>query len=198
MSGRPIIDLLNFFKGIGNDINLIGSHGAEIKYKGEKPYILESVKKIIKKLRKIRDEIELILKDFPCFYIEDKKVSFAIHYRNCPKEYLGNLAKIRNAIREYEKKLPINIIEGKKVIEVKPANIDKGRAVNGFKDKYGLSNEITICIGDDVTDEHMFESNKEGLNIKVINKNIKTNASYYIKNVAEVQKFLEGINQAFQ
>ncbi|MGM0367269.1 MAG: hypothetical protein ACQEP2_01670 [Actinomycetota bacterium] len=65
-------------------------------------------------LDKIKAEVVSSLKEFPCFYIEDKKVSFAIHYRNCPKENLGNLEKVKSIIEKYKKVMPINAIEGKK------------------------------------------------------------------------------------
>lgn len=198
VSGRPVSDLLNFFKNLDKNINLIGSHGAEIKYNGKNPYIIESVKKIIDQLGKIKDDVGYILKEFSCFYIEDKKVSFAIHYRNCHKKDLINLEKTMETINNYKKKLPIDVIEGKKVIEVMPRNINKGKAVNILKNKYELENTISICIGDDVTDEHMFEKNIDGLNIKVARKKVDSNASYYLKNVGDVQKFLQTIIQAFQ
>lgn len=50
---------------------------------------------------------------------------------------------------------------------------------------------VSICLGDDLTDEYLFRSNKGGINIKVgENNNFESQAEYFLKKVDEVHWFL--------
>ncbi|MBR9915324.1 MAG: bifunctional alpha,alpha-trehalose-phosphate synthase (UDP-forming)/trehalose-phosphatase, partial [Algicola sp.] len=81
---------------------------------------------------------------------------------------------------------------GNKVIEIKSSSVSKGRASSRL-----LTNEdydFMFCIGDDWTDEYMFEELPDSAyTVKVGFK--KTSAKYYVKNTDEVRdvlhKFIE-------
>ena len=84
VSVRSIRDLLNLFSNLSlKRTNWVGSHGAEIKYHDSDIFLVESVRKNLFYIKKLKEKIARMLKDIPCYHIEDKKVSFAIHYRNC-------------------------------------------------------------------------------------------------------------------
>lgn len=82
------------------------------------------------------------------------------------------------------------------VFEVLPAvDWNKGRAVSFMLNKF---DEITLPIffGDDLTDETVFKEIKDiGLSVKIgYSKN--TIAKYFLKNQAEVYKFIKIIQKA--
>jgi len=199
VSGRSIRDLLNFFGNLSlKRTNWVGSHGAEIKYPDSDIFWVESVRKSLFYIKKLKEKIARMLKDIPCYHIEDKEVSFAIHYRNCGPEEVKKISEIVNLLDGYKKKFPIDYMDMKKVIEVKPPDINKGKSVSKIKNKYcnalnlNIGEYIVICIGDDVTDEYMFMENMNGINIKVASdESIKSKAEYYLKTVSEVHDFLK-------
>jgi len=89
----------------------------------------------------------------------------------------------------------------KKVIEVMPEKQSKGTAIQKVLGVYGSRAEnkknclkyFIVCIGDDVTDEDLFEANKSGVNIRVQkeSKKLNTCAEYYLTDPDEVILFLE-------
>lgn len=192
-SGRGLDDILSFFeKDLAERLNWIASHGAEVKLKKGPKVILDDAKVTVGIISDIRKSIERMLCDFPCYYIEDKKVSFSVHYRNCKEKDLSILEEVKEEIKKYEKRYKIDYMEMKKVIEVKPAGIDKGMAVDKILTKYGKSDFISIAIGDDVTDEYTFRANKKGINIKVSeNRNMDTEADHFIHGPVQVLDFLD-------
>lgn len=69
---------------------------------------------------------------------------------------------LENAIQT---KLPVEILLGKKNIEVRPTATNKGEIVKRLCDKYAKFDFI-FCAGDDKTDEDMFEALLEYKNCK--------------------------------
>jgi trehalose-phosphatase len=102
-------------------------------------------------------------------FIEHKSSSITWHYRLADPAYGEFQAKecqnhLENAVLS---KLPIEILVGKKNLEVRPVNINKGGVVNrlvGDLVEQAKENnsenvcEFLICAGDDKTDEDMFRA----------------------------------------
>lgn len=196
ISGRTVNNLLEFFNGIDTKkINWVGVHGLEIKYKDSDDISINVNKKVLSSIRNLKKQLIKIIKDIPCFHLEDKEESFAVHYRKCQNKDLVHLKTITELIENFIKNKPLDYLKMSRVIEVKPKNIDKGRAFKSIKRKYKeLSPSLDICMGDDVTDNYLFRANKKGINIKVDRGNpgtIKT--KYFLKNVTEVHDFLNFI-----
>jgi trehalose-phosphatase len=127
--------------------------------------------------------------------IEKKAYSFAVHYRNAAKGagpflhgLLGYEVASRPACREFA-----TIVRGKKVLEVVPlVRWDKGRAALWIADRLRRAC-LPICIGDDSTDETLFEVFREsGVTIRV-GRSRRTSAAYYLRSQGEVRLFLEQI-----
>ncbi len=81
-------------------------------------------------------------------------------------------------------------MDGDKVIEIKNAGINKGRAaLNRMGDhKY----DFIMAMGDDWTDEFTFEAMpEEAETIKVGTK--RTRAKYYVENFKSIRKFLKDL-----
>ena len=201
VSGRTINNLLRFFKDIDSQkINWVGIHGAQFKYKNSDITLSDDVKKSIPFIEDLRKQVFGIIKNIPCFNIEDKKVSFAIHYRKCRGDNLLYLDTIIDLIKNFTKNKPIDYLRMKKVIEIKSKNINKGNSLKKIKKRYSkLNPSINICIGDDVTDNYLFKSNKEGININVGTGYLKEiDTEYFLKNVGDVHYFLQWIINYYQ
>ncbi|MBN2073132.1 MAG: trehalose-phosphatase [Actinobacteria bacterium] len=201
VSGRTIQSLLRFFGDFDKEaINWSGVHGAQIKYAGEGILIPASVKKIVPVIEELKKKIFPVIRNVPCYILEDKGFSFSIHYRKCKGGDLAYLTEIESILRENIEGRPAEVMMMKKVIELKPQGINKGKAIRYIGIKYGNETPSTnICIGDDLTDEYMFESNDTGINIKVgEDRYPDSNAGYYLKNVSEVHQFLEAIYNALK
>lgn len=192
VSGRTLSNLL---KVSGIDfpakINIAGTHGAELLIKNKPHCFLK--KTHLKIIKIIKKDIENLLQDYPCFQIEDKNISFAVHYRNCSKSELKIIPKIRKLIEHCTGKKAIKILVMKKVFEVMPLSIDKGKIIEIIKKESDTQDKsLTICIGDDKTDEFLFKNNAGGINIKVAKTfDADSLASFYLKNTIEVFNFLK-------
>jgi trehalose-phosphatase len=176
------------------DINIISNHGLQFNYHN-KLWVHPETKHYTSTIKKVSSLINDILPRFPNTFIEDKKLSFTVHFRNTDKNSVPELKKtIVDVMQPYQEKL--KILKGKKIIEIRP-NIewDKGRAVLKMLNILKLKEKKYICvyIGDDRTDENAFKVlNKNEITIHV-GTNKRTQAKYYLRSTKEVYKFLEEI-----
>jgi len=195
VSGRDIASLLELFKGFDHSIlNWSGTHGMQIRFRGSRK--VESAG-TLPCITSLKDEISIIIRQCPCFILEDKKLSFALHYRKCSGKALQHLDRIKRLIAGYRKENPIEVMNMKKVIEVKPAGTNKGNAVNAIISYYSNAGDyLSICMGDDVTDEYLFQANPGGINIKVVSvPEHETSAGYFLKGVSDVYWFLKEVSR---
>jgi len=167
-------------------------HGGQIKYAGSEISIQAKIKNTLPEIIGLKEKVTKIINDIPCYTIEDKGLSFALHYRRCRDKDLTHLRKINPILFEYIKDRPIELMQMKKVVEVKPKGINKGNAVDTINRKYKKNiPSLNICLGDDVTDEYLFKSNTSGINIKVgESEYLDSEAEYYLKDIKEVHQFL--------
>lgn len=149
VSGRPLaqIDaLLHPLRMIG-----AGEHGAVVRLAGG-----------------TRDEIET---DVPQNWVdilvaavgrergallERKAHSVAVHYRQAPRleDFFRNLC--RELIAGHE--AGYEVLQGKMVFEIRPRNVNKGRAVDLLMQDEPFRGRRPLFIGDDVTDEDGFRA----------------------------------------
>ncbi len=193
ISGRDINDLIEFFSGIDvKKINWVGTHGINIRYENSSTLIENGFKDTLSYIEDLKNKISKIIKDAPCFYLEDKKKALAIHYRKCGDHELSYLNKVISTAKKFIKGKPLDCLKMNKIIEIKPRDINKGKAFMALKKKYfNLKPSIDICIGDDVTDNYLFKENKKGINIKVLTDNPEImETEYFVKNVGDVLDFL--------
>lgn len=126
-------------------------------------------------------------------FLEEKTYSVCWHYRNV--EALKGFAQSRELISlltDYLNGSNATIIDGNKVIEVKPAQINKGKAIQR---NYKIEEfDFCMAIGDDRTDEDLFEviSQYNGITIKVGKTTSK--AKYRLETIQLVHSLLELLN----
>ncbi|WP_167618932.1 bifunctional alpha,alpha-trehalose-phosphate synthase (UDP-forming)/trehalose-phosphatase [Maribellus sediminis] len=190
VSGR---DRETFDRWFGSkNYTLIAEHGAWLKNTGEgwkerKPVNSEWKENIMPVLESYVDRT-------PGSLIEEKTYSLVWHYRKADIE-LGALRALElvhdmsNLIFNQD----LEIMEGKKVIEVKVSGINKGTAAAEFL----MDNpaDFIMALGDDWTDEFLFKELPESSHtIKVGTEN--SVAKYFLNNYKEVREFLDELRKA--
>lgn len=98
--------------------------------------------------------------------VEAKQSSVALHYRHAPDQE----ALCREVLSAVVRQTPeLELIEGKCVLEIKQAGIDKGRAIEVFMSEAPFRGRLPLFAGDDVTDELGFTAvqGMQGQGVKV-------------------------------
>ncbi|MFO8054271.1 MAG: bifunctional alpha,alpha-trehalose-phosphate synthase (UDP-forming)/trehalose-phosphatase, partial [Bacteroidales bacterium] len=170
-----------------NDIGLIAEHGIWIKHPGQtwqKTGEFDTEWK-----EEIKQILELHADRTPGTFVEEKPYTLTWHFRKADPD-LGEKRswELHDALRDLTGNQNLEVQEGKKILEVKPAGVNKGTAAQELlkQKKY----EFIFAIGDDWTDEEMFLQVKEGgATVKVGLE--QTEANYYIDTTENVPAFLE-------
>jgi len=107
-----------------------------------------------------KDTVMNIMQDFedrtPGSFVEVKTINLTWHYRNADPDFGQFQARELIAqLHSVANKYPLDILSGKKAIEVKPVGINKGEIVKLLLAR--CDPEFVLCIGDDKTDEDMFK-----------------------------------------
>jgi trehalose 6-phosphate synthase/phosphatase len=131
----------------------------------------------------------------PNSFIEHKEFSLAWHYRNSSvPEGINRANELYEGLKRHISNLPLQVLHGNKVIEVRVKGINKGSAVDQILHE-GLYSFI-LCIGDDKTDEDMFRRLArvpEAFTIKVGNE--ASFAKYNLHSPAMVRSLLQSLSR---
>ncbi|MFC2119117.1 bifunctional alpha,alpha-trehalose-phosphate synthase (UDP-forming)/trehalose-phosphatase [Bacteroidota bacterium] len=187
ISGRDKNTLEDWFGSM--DIALIAEHGAWIKVKND------NWKERNQRQSTWKDSIRPVLESYvdrtPGSLIEEKSHSLVWHYRKTDVD-LGVLRalELTTDLSGLLMNQDLEIMEGSKVIEVKVAGINKGKAALDYI--HDKDYNFIMAIGDDWTDEYLFkELPEESFTIKVGSST--SAAKFYIDNYKEVRSLLMGI-----
>jgi trehalose 6-phosphate phosphatase len=149
VSGRRIGDLDRLFSPLA--LPSIGVHGAEMRVNdGE---IFYWAKPLPTDLRRRLADVASIA---PGVVVEDKDYSLALHYRKAPK-HAEKLRRHIAAARTAFPAEPTELLLGKAMFEVKRPGISKGESIRKLMAHAPFSGRMPVFIGDDVTDESVFE-----------------------------------------
>lgn len=168
---------------------LVTDHGAWLRKIGADWVALDHLKSQWKE--NIRPVLEAFTDSTPGALIEEKEYSLAWHYRKADAEMAAlRTMELKHVLKSLLFNNSLSVLDGNKVLEVKNSNINKGRAATSLiaNTKY----DFIFAIGDDWTDEFMFEELPESAyTVKV--GNVKTVANYFIKDNTEVLGLLDSI-----
>jgi len=90
----------------------------------------------------------------PGLLLEDKGHSLALHYRAAPRA-AGLAHRSMHALQRRLCK-GFQVQSGKRLVELVPAGIDKGRAIRAFLQEPPFAGRLPVFLGDDVSDEPAF------------------------------------------
>ncbi len=179
-SGR---DKSTLQKWLGHlDTAMAAEHGVWMKEDGSwqlNPNVVDGWKP------KVRELLENLVSRTPGSFIEEKDYSLAWHYRNIDRD-LGNkrVREFRDMLTYLIQNQDLQVLEGNKVVEIKNAGVNKGKATQYWVGKQNW--DFVLGIGDDSTDEDIFRALPEwGVSIKVGPG--RTAAHYSLSGVAEVR-----------
>ncbi|TDN83063.1 trehalose 6-phosphate synthase /trehalose 6-phosphatase [Salegentibacter sp. 24] len=185
ISGRDKDTLGSWWKKI--PVELIAEHGVWMRQKDSEWELSENVNNDW--MSAVRPVIETFVDRTPGTFIEDKNYSLAWHYRKADPE-LGEIRanELSNVLKELISNRGLSVLEGNKVLEIKSSGVNKGKASN--KKLVGKEYDFIFAIGDDWTDEYMFEELPEdSITVKVGMK--KTSARFYIEDTSKVRDILK-------
>ncbi len=141
-------------------------------------------------LDQAREKIAAVAAHNAGLLVEDKGLSIALHYRAVPR--LGGF--VHRTMRGLASALgaPYSVQIGKRVVELRPAGLDKGDAIAAFMEEAPFRGRVPVFIGDDVTDEHGFARVNElgGHSIKVGSG--RTQARWRLPDVDAVREWMGG------
>ncbi|MEJ2482004.1 MAG: trehalose-phosphatase [Gemmatimonadota bacterium] len=149
VSGRAREDLERRLDSCPDDVELIGSHGAE--FGADSTEARPAVERFAAAL-------EGISESFPGARLERKPISLAFHYRNVAE---GMQEQARAEAIERIGDAAVAVKDGKKVVEFFAVPADKGTALRRYREAASARGEgptVALYVGDDVTDEAAFEA----------------------------------------
>ena len=185
-SGRDRTTLQDWLGHLG--VDMAAEHGVWVKRNGKWN---NNTGLSVSWKEKIRQVLENMVERTPGSFIEEKDYSIAWHYRQIDRD-LGEkrVREFRDVLLYLTANDDLQVLEGNKVVEIKNAGVNKGKAALNW---VGEKNwDFIMAIGDDHTDEDTFKAlPEEAYTIKVgLEKSV---ARYNMLSVEEVRAFLNGL-----
>jgi trehalose 6-phosphate phosphatase len=151
VSGRSLNDIDLIFAP--EEFSAVGGHGAEMRLTTAGDAATMLAPRLDSELKR---RLAAIARLSPGILLEDKGYSLALHYRLAPYAETA----IREAIALIQSDLPdapIDVLPGKCVFEVKHSAVNKASGVRELMTRAPFCGRRPLFIGDDVTDESVFE-----------------------------------------
>ena len=177
ITGRARADALGRLRNI-EVCRVVGNHGAEPSPNGES---------MRRRVRQWLPVLKAQLSRRQGVVVEDKGFSVAVHYRQARARQSARRAVLAAARSLSD----VRLVGGKLVVNfLVPGAPHKGLALERECSHFAC--DTVIYVGDDETDEDVFEIDRPGqlLSIRVGRKQTSA-ASYYIRNQAEIDRLLE-------
>jgi trehalose 6-phosphate synthase/phosphatase len=194
ISGRDAETLAQWLGEVG--IDLVAEHGAHIRYaeRGVWENTVQGVEEGWKD--KLRPVFEVFVDRTPGSLLEEKGAALVWHYRRA-EPGLGSqrAAELTEALEGYVANTSLHILQGHKVVEVKPSSVSKGRAAQPWI--HGKNNyDFIFAVGDDVTDEALFEVVPEDQWTVKVGLPETSQARFYVSSSQEVRELLNSLKDS--
>jgi trehalose 6-phosphate phosphatase len=193
VTGRTVPDVRRFLNV--PDIYYVGVHGLELRLPNGTIELSDSVAVVRSVLPAIKRKLEQALDARPGIIVEDKGPALACHYRLASSADAATASQVVTALaRDYQRQgLPIAVVRGHKVVEIRPASVNKGKTVCRLL-AMQVPSALAVYIGDDQTDEDAFKLlPAESITIRVGPAAEPTAARYRAEDPREVLSFLRAI-----
>lgn len=191
ISGRSLYDLEAMLPVEG--VFLAGWHGAVLREPGGKARWLvdPSLCRTVMQVRERIKEVEAAGGGWPQgFWIEDKELSLAVHFRQAlEKEAQMALERLLAAVAPLLEEHNLETLAGARVVEIRPRGVNKGKAVEILLQMH--PGYYPVYLGDDITDEDAFSALRgKGLGVRVGEEERPSAASCRLRSCQEVVDFL--------
>ena len=190
ISGRNRDFLDKWFSHL--DLIIVAEHGAFIRYAGgEWDSSLDQDDGWKERIRPLMDSFTNKCKGS---FVEEKRVSLSWHYRNADEDLSAlRSIELKNELEESIFNMPLQVIDGHKVVEVKMAGYNKGTAAKKLTALE--SYDFILAIGDDKTDEELFQALPDHAISLKVGKG-PTRAKYNFLKQSEVIAFVRRLIEA--
>ena len=182
-SGRDHLTLERWVGHLG--IDMAAEHGVWQRRNGDWTQAAGMTNEWKERVMEVLDDM---VERTPGSFVEEKEYSLAWHYRKADKD-LGakRVREFREVLSYLTSNLDLQVLEGHKVVEIKNAGVNKGKAAATWIDEG--RHDFAITIGDDHTDEDTFRAMPpHAYTIKVGRG--KTSARFQVDNVEQVRELL--------
>lgn len=175
---------------LGNlPLDIIAEHGVWLK---EKKGDWEPITKLKNTWKnEFRPIIDGYVNRTPGSFLEEKDHSLVWHFRKV-ETGLGELRsrELTSHLKYLSTEKNIQVLEGNMVVEIKNADVNKGRAAQKWLSTF--ENDFALAIGDDWTDEDTFKAMpNNAVTIKV--GNTSSAANFNVPTYKEVREFLRSL-----
>ena len=189
VSGRPRGDLETSFAGC-EGLFLVAEHGGWRRGRGAWEPFASPERGVVEQLA---DELAEVARRYPGALVERKTWSVAFHFRPIAfAERAAASVEVGSRVNAWLALHPeFQELRGAQVLEVRPARMDKSRAVPWLREQSGQQGRL-VALGDDVTDEDMFTAvNADGESIIVgRDRNRVTAARWRLDGTDDARRFL--------
>ena len=151
VSGRAIDDLDRLFEPLR--LRASGVHGAQMRFDPSQTTI--STPGAVALPASLWAALSRVVDAFPGAFAENKRFSFAVHYRLAPTLE----APLREAVMRLVDSQPrsaIEVVNAHYAFELKAPGFNKGKAIEAFLSRPPFRGRAPIFVGDDDTDEAGF------------------------------------------
>ncbi len=157
---------------------VIGNHGLEPG---------ASLEEFEEEMAEARARLESALVGVPGIDLEDKRYSLALHYRRSRNKRVARAA-ILGAVKAL--RVSMRVVPGKLVVNVVPGRApNKGDALLELRDAERA--DTALYVGDDVTDEDVFELDQPGRLLTVrVGESGASAAAYFLRDQTEMDRLL--------
>jgi len=170
-------------------LDIIAEHGVWLKERGGSWETITRLKSQWKE--QFRPILDTYVNRTPGSFVEEKDHSLVWHFRKV-ETGLGELRsrELTSHLKYLSTGKNLQVLEGDMVVEVKNADVNKGRAAQKWLDTY--EHDFTLALGDDWTDEDTFKAMPDdAITIKV--GSTSSAAKYNVPTFKEVRGFLKGL-----
>lgn len=186
LSGRPLSQLDRLFDWHAQAAG--GLHGAELRTPDGREHITGDDDAFAS----VHARAAALVADVKGVILEDKRRALALHFRHAPAAHAAaeRIADVllQDAGDQY------TLQHGDQVIELKPAGVDKGRALEALMQVAPFRGRRPWMLGDDLTDEDAFRHVNacDGVSV-IVGDRRPTVARYALADPASVRAWLHGL-----
>ncbi|KAK8697517.1 hypothetical protein V6N13_113662 [Hibiscus sabdariffa] len=208
VSGRDRGTLSNWFSSC-EKLGIAAEHGYFIRWTRDSPWETShsmdlNWKEVVEPIMQLYTEAT----DGSC--IENKETAVVWHYQDADPDFgLWQAKELHDHLESVLANEPVVVKTGEHIVEVKPQGVSKGivveNVISSMRSK-GKAPDFLLCIGDDRSDEDMFESIAR-LSADPILPTIAevfactvglkpSRAKYYVNDIVDVIELLRGVPEA--
>ena len=190
LSGRPLADI-DALLGL-HDLAAAGIHGSDWRdHAGSR----ENTPVASSSLDGVRQHLERAPDRTANLRVEDKGVALALHYRHCPEAAPHAESLAQELLRIAGSGFALQ--HGNRVIELRPADADKGSALKRFMSGASFRGRKPWMVGDDFTDESAFvQANADDGESVIVGSRRPTAARCALRDPAAVLDWLDRTRNA--